>query len=341
MRTVDGSRGEGGGQVLRLSLALSAATGEPVRVRNIRSNRPKPGLKAQHLTGVTAMAALCDATVNGASPGSREVTFRPGPMRGGSYRFDVGTAGSVTLLLQQLLPACAASGKRFTFQLQGGTDVKWSPPWDYLAGVHAPLLARLGVDVRVRLKKRGYYPEGGGRVEVEVSGSGFHGAEFTERGPPREVLVRSHAAHLPERVPREMARAAADVLDSELDAYVATTVDTAHEGPSTGTGVNVVLRTEGSLLGANALGEKGVPAGDVGREAAHALLQEVESGAALDHHQADQLVPYLALEGGAFTARTIEGHAETELAIVEEWLDVDVTTRPTSDGVGVHVTLDP
>ncbi len=341
MLTVDGSRGEGGGQVLRLSLALSAATGEPVRVRNIRGKRPQPGLKPQHLTGVTALAALCDATVNGASPGSREVTFDPEEMRGGSYRFDVGTAGSVTLLLQGLLPACAASGKRFTFQLKGGTDVKWSPPWDYLAGVHAPLLARFGVDVRARLKKRGYYPEGGGRVEVEVSGAGFHGADLADRGAPKEVLVRSHAAHLPERIPREMARACSGMLDGSLDAYVATTVDTSHEGPSTGTGVNAVLRTENSLLAGNALGEKGTPATEVGEDAARALLREVEAGGALDHHQADQLVPYLALEGGSFTTRTLEGHASTELELVEEWLDVEVTTRPMEEGRGVHVTVDP
>lgn len=337
MRVVDGSRGEGGGQVLRTALSLAAAAGEDVRVENVRAGRDEPGLKPQHRACVTALAELFDGETEGATLGSETVVLRPGEPRPGNHHVDVGTAGSVTMLAQALLPACAAAGARFALRLEGGTDVRWSPPWDYLARVHAPLVSRTGVDVRARLKKRGYYPEGGGRVRVEVARGPPEPADWTERGAPREALVMVHSARLPDHVPRRIAEAAVAELEDALDAPVASTVDDAHAGPSTGCGVTCLLRTGGSVLGRSALGEKGTPSEEVGRTAARRLLTEVEAGGAVDVHQADQLVPYVALSGGgALTVREVSSHLETVLGVAGDWFGVEPVTTDRGDHVLVE-----
>lgn len=337
MRTVDGSRGEGGGQILRVALGLAAATGEPVRVEHVRAGRDEPGLKPQHKACVDALAELFDGSTEGARPGSETVVFRPGDPQPGNHHVDVGTAGSVTMLAQALLPACAATGGRFGLRLEGGTDVRWSPPWDYLSRVHAPLVSRTGVDVRARLKRRGYYPEGGGRVRLEVARGPPEPADWTTRGAPREALVLVHSARLPDHVPQRIAQSAVDRLEAGLDVPVAHAVDDAHAGPSTGCGVTCVLRTEGSVLGRSALGEKGTPSEEVGRAAALRLLEEVEGGGAVDVHQADQLVPYLALAGGgAFTVREASSHLETVLGVAGDWFGVEPSVTGRGDRVLVE-----
>ncbi|MCS7099566.1 MAG: RNA 3'-terminal phosphate cyclase, partial [Sulfolobales archaeon] len=168
MLEIDGSFGEGGGQILRTAVALSAITGTDIRVVNIRARRPEPGLKRQHLTGILAAAEMCNAVVEGAQVGSTEVVFKPGSIRGGEYRFDVGTAGSVTLVLQTLLPIAAFADSPVAIEVSGGTDVPWSPPVDYLRYVVKPHLERLGYAFGVELVRRGHYPRGGGLVRVSV-----------------------------------------------------------------------------------------------------------------------------------------------------------------------------
>jgi RNA 3'-phosphate cyclase len=166
---IDGAHGEGGGQLLRTAAALSVVTGRPVRIGQIRAGRDRPGLAPQHLAAVKALAALCGAQVEGLALRWLELTFVPGLVRSGEYEFDVGTAASIALVLQALLPAAIASGEAFSFAIHGGTEVRAAPPMDYLGHVLVPLLAKMGARVSIELVRRGYYPRGGGEVRVAVA----------------------------------------------------------------------------------------------------------------------------------------------------------------------------
>ena len=170
MIEIDGSHGEGGGQILRTSLAFSAVLVEPVRILKIRSGRPNPGLAPQHVTSIEAVAELCNAETEGVFPGSTELAFKPGQLTGGDYAFDVGTAGSISLIIQSCLVPAAVSKSRVTLSVKGGTDVRWSPPIDYMRLVHLPVLSKFGAHSYVELESRGFYPEGGGEVSVRWSG---------------------------------------------------------------------------------------------------------------------------------------------------------------------------
>jgi RNA 3'-terminal phosphate cyclase (ATP) len=172
MLTIDGSRGEGGGQVLRSSLALSLASGTPFRIERIRAGRARPGLMRQHLTALEAAAAVGQATVEGAAIGSREVVFRPGRVRAGEYRFAVGTAGSTTLVLQTVLLPLLLADAPSRLTLEGGTHNPYAPPFDFLAAAFLPLLRRMGARVEARLERAGFYPAGGGRLTVEIGAPG-------------------------------------------------------------------------------------------------------------------------------------------------------------------------
>src|SRR5207245_8328423 len=201
MIEVDGGRGEGGGQLLRMALALSALTDTPVRVARIRAGRPTPGLAAQHVTAINAVAALCEAEVTGVSVGASSIEFRPGKLAAGRFSFDVGTAGSITLVLQALLPVAAAAPGAVRVRLLGGTDVRWSPPIDYFNRVFLPLLRRLGAHADVEVLRRGYYPRGGGIVEAVIERtrlwSALRGSERAEvervRGIVRGLNVSEDA----------------------------------------------------------------------------------------------------------------------------------------------------
>ncbi|MCJ7817515.1 MAG: RNA 3'-terminal phosphate cyclase, partial [Candidatus Thorarchaeota archaeon] len=169
MIEIDGSYGEGGGQILRTSIALAALTMKPVQISKIRAGRPKPGLKKQHLSGIKLTGELVDATIEGLEVGSTEISFTPNQRRSGSFSIDIGTAGSISLILQAVLPPAVLAPDPVTFLIQGGTDVKWSPPVDYLNNVFSPLLSRLGSIVEIEQKKRGHYPRGGGEVLCRVT----------------------------------------------------------------------------------------------------------------------------------------------------------------------------
>ncbi len=337
MLVVDGAMGEGGGQVLRTALALGAATGVPVRVERVRANRPEPGLRPQHRAAVAALAAVCDARVDGIEVGSTVVEFRPGPIVGGDLDLAIGTAGAITLLLQTILPACAASRQSFAFRVAGGTDVPFSPSWDYFAHVHVPLLARLGVEVEATLERRGYFPAGGGSVRVAVGAGGFRRADFVERGPVLRVEGRAHAHALP----RSVVGRGAESLRDRLVAAGLPVRDVAleeHRGPGTGFGLGAWAITAESRLGSDALGRRGLRAEDVAAHAARGLVLEVGSGAAVDEHQADQLPVFMALVGGgALVTRHLSAHARTVLDLLPAFLPVVVSTTPVREGVRVEV----
>lgn len=336
MIEIDGSYGEGGGQVVRTAVALSAVTGEEIKVMNIRKNRPNPGLKQQHLKALETAAKICGARVSGLSPGSSELFFAPVEIKGGKYNIDIGTAGSITLLLQCIMPALPFAKEKVELTIRGGTDVAWSPTIDYLQNVTFRALEQLGYAGSVTLKERGYYPRGGGSVSAVFEPCKLHGFHFqkteenkrvgeklTEEGlkgsqsKKRKIMGISHASNLPDHVPSRQAEAAKSLL---LEAGYASQIDIRScEFLSTGSGITLWT----GYYGGSALGKKGLPAEKVGSRAAEEIIAELKAGAAVDIHLADQLIPYMALAGdSSYTVRELTPHALTNIWVTEQFLDV-------------------
>lgn len=322
---IDGSFGEGGGQILRTTLALSAVLGRPVRIFNIRAKRPRPGLQRQHLVSVRAVAELSSARVEGLRLGSTEIVFRPGPLRGGRFRFDIGTAGSITLVLQAVLPVAAFAPSPVHMEIRGGTDVPWSPPIDYVRFVLRRLLERMGYGFEIVLRRRGHYPKGGGIVEAHVVNPPrrLMSLQAPVRGEIRFVEGLSHAVRLPRHVAERQARAAEEILRA---LGVPVRIETEwyppgrdpHLGP--GSGIVVWALAEHSVLGGDALGAKGKPAEMVGREAAEKLVEDLGTGKALDRHASDMLLTYAALACGesVLGGASLTRHAWTNLHVVKK-----------------------
>ncbi|MDK6027830.1 RNA 3'-terminal phosphate cyclase [Ignisphaera sp. 4213-co] len=324
MIVVDGSFGEGGGQILRTAIGISAALGKPVKIVNIRARRRNPGLQPQHLTAVKALAQIASARVDGAYIGSTQLVFEPRGLRGGEYIFDVGTAGSVTLVLQALAPVLPFLDRETVIELRGGTDVPWSPPIDYIKYVFIPIVKRLGLNIGVDVVRRGHYPRGGGIVRVYAHpAKKLVSVELVERGSVIRVGGKSHCVKLPKHVAERQANAAKEFLaslsipvDIELEFYEPG--KDPHLGP--GSGIVLYAETEKSILGADSLGEKGKPAEVVGREAAEKLLEEIGSGAALDSHMGDMMVSLACLAKGVtkYTTSKLTLHTETVLKIAQD-----------------------
>lgn len=325
MIELDGSEGEGGGQTVRTALSLSALTGQPFHITDIRAGRPDPGLKPQHLAGVRLMQRLCSARVDGDAAGSRELTFAPGRVSGGSYEYDVGTAGSLTLLMQSALPALVASSVETELRLIGGTDVRWSPPVDHHQLVLFPLLRRMGADLQLTVERRGFHPKGGGSVSLRVKGGPLKPLRLEKRGGLVRILGTACAQNLPEKVAERMIASAR----LELPGLVAEKVIT--EGPCPGAGLTLVAEYERTLLGWSALGERGVPAEKVGQEAAGCLRKVMDLGGTLDSRTADQLITYMALARGdsCFTVGKISGHLESQMRLLPRFLPVRFSVTDT------------
>src|SRR4051794_18716560 len=224
MREIDGSYGEGGGQLLRTSVALAAVTGQPVRLYNIRARRSNPGLAPQHLAAVKAVAALSSAEVDGLAVQSREIFFRPGPLQGGRFDFPVGTAGSITLVLQAVLPVAIACMEPSRITISGGTDVRAAPPLDYFRHVLLPLLSHIGVTAKIEVQSRGYYPRAGGKITVHVEPSrALLPLVMVERRKLDGIYGFAHVANLPAHIVDRMAASAL----AELSAFPAPAIDLA------------------------------------------------------------------------------------------------------------------
>jgi RNA 3'-terminal phosphate cyclase (ATP) len=311
MMEIDGSFGEGGGQIVRTAAALSAVTGTPVSIRNIRKGRPKPGLAPQHAQALLALARLCSAHTDGVEPGSSRIAFHPGRVKGGTYRAEIGTAGSVTLLMQCLLPAMLTAEDPVSLEVHGGTDVQWSPTIDYFRYVFLPALRCFGARSRMELRKRGYYPKGQGSVLLKTEPSALRSAHLSGQGKDIEGI--SHCSNLPEHVARRQAESASKVLrEAGLQANIS------HEilkAPSTGSGITLWA----DFKGGSALGSRGLPAETVGEKAAEDLALEMRSAASVDVHLCDQLIPYLAMAGGSYTVREISMHTRTNIWTAEHF----------------------
>jgi len=323
MIEIDGGYGEGGGQILRMSVAMAALTGKSVRIRNIRANRPTPGLKRQHMVAVEAVAKVCDAEVRGLKQGSTTIEFHPGELKGGDFEFDIGTAGSITLVLQACLLPSIFAERETKMVIRGGTDVKWAPPWDYFQNVILPLLKEMGAEVEAYLNTRGYYPAGGGEVEVFVQPCDYlESPSFDKKVEGIEGIV--NIANLPIEIAERIKNSSLEKLrESGLKTEIMI-----EETQALSPGTGIVLWTKGKHLGSDSLGERGKRAEQVGREAAERMMEEINSNADLDVHAVDQLLPYFAIVGEAkFKCRGISRHAETEMWLLKKFMNVDFEVK--------------
>ena len=330
LREIDGSYGEGGGQLLRTAVALSAITGDAIRVRDIRARRTNPGLAPQHMAAVKAVAALCGAEVEGLQVKSTEIVFRPGPLRGEQFDFPVGTAGSVTLVLQAALPVAVASAEATAMRISGGTDVRAAPSLDYFRHVLLPLLGKMGLKARVDVPRRGYYPRGGGEILVDVQPSlPLRPLILDSPGALKEIRGFAHIANLPDHIVQRMAAAAGAEFAGLPQPSIEQAVLGRSEAIGAGGAIVLAATTERTILGASATAERGVPAEQLGLDAGRNLREEVVSGATLDAHAADQMLIYLALAGGEsrFCARAVSSHAATTIWLLEQFLPVGFSVR--------------
>lgn len=321
---LDGSQGEGGGQILRSALTLSMITGRPFRIERIRARRPKPGLLRQHLTAVQAAAAISGATVDGAHPGSQTLQFVPGKIRGGDYRFAIGTAGSCTLVLQTLLPALWFADAPASLLVSGGTHNPAAPPVDFLLRAWLPLLRTMGVDMDVELQRHGFYPAGGGAVLARVRPQGaLQPLCLMERG----ALLGTTAIAVVAGIPGEIARRELDaVARRKPQAQQEIRQLPAGEGP--GNALMLELRHAHCTELFTSFGARGLPSETV----AARLLKHVQtyerSRAAVAEHLADQLVIPLALAGrGRYTSALCSSHLQTNIEVVRRFVDVDLRLR--------------
>jgi len=316
MITIDGSQGEGGGQILRSSLALSMATGTPFRLHSIRAGRPKPGLMRQHLTCVQAAATVSCAQVTGAAVGSREITFVPGTVQAGDYHFPIGTAGGTTLVLQAVLPALMLVDGPSTIAVEGGTHNQNSPPFEFFERALLPLLNAAGGCVRARLERHGFYPAGGGRIVIEVHPSRERRAiDLKQRG--RRVGARAVA--LVSRLNPSIAHREVEVLRDRLGLgqHETEVIDVGNPvGP--GNAACVELRYEHITEVFSAVGEIAKSAERVARDLADEVRDYIAAERPIGPYLADQLmVPLALLAGGRYTTGPLTEHARTNMAIVE------------------------
>ena len=326
MVIIDGSTGEGGGQVLRTSLGLSLVTGRPFRIENIRAGRSKPGLMRQHLTAVRAAAQISDAKVTGDAIGSRELTLGPGPVHPGEYEFAVGTAGSATLVLQTVLPALVVASGPSRLTLKGGTHNPWSPPFDFLAKAFLPLLARMGASVTAKLVRPGFYPAGGGEftVEIEPAAQGRLGPlELMERG---EILSRRGRA-IVARLPDHIAERELKVVERKLG-WTADRLAVERADDSVGPGNIIILEIASEHVTEvfTAFGEKDVRAEAVAGKAIGEARAYLAAGVPVGSHLADQLLVPTAMAGaGRFRTVAPTRHTTTSIEVIRKFMEVAVS----------------
>lgn len=328
MIEIDGSHGEGGGQIVRSSLALSLVTGRAVTINNIRAGRSKPGLMRQHLTAVKAARKISGAKLVGAEIGATRLTIKPGKVEAGEYRFSISTAGSATLVLQTVLPALMIAEGESSLTLEGGTHNPYAPPFDFLKSAYLPLLERIGPAVEATLHRPGFYPAGGGEFHVKIRPTRqLQWLSLLERGELLERRVQAIVANLPAHIAERECDAIAAETNWDRSCFQATSYEHSR-GP--GNVVLIVLRHENVTEVFTGFGEKGkkaeVVAMDVLDQARRYLAHDVPVG----QYLADQLMLPLAISahfgcgGGVYRTASLSGHSQTHLDVIREFLDVRV-----------------
>lgn len=331
--TIDGGAGEGGGQIVRTSLALSLVTGRPVHIERVRAGRKKPGLLRQHLTAVEAALAVGGGRAEGATLGSRELRFEPGAVSPGSHRFAVGTAGSATLVLQTVLPALLLASGPSRLVLEGGTHNPFAPPFDFLHRAFLPLLGRMGPRVDAVLERHGFYPAGGGRFRVSVEPAPrLEPIELLERGAILRKRARALFSSLPHEIAKRELKALATRITLEPDECRPEEIKDA-----TGPGNILILELECERITEVfcGFGQRGVPAERVAQETAEQAREYLAAGVPVGPYLADQLLLPLALAGGgAFRTMPPTRHTLTNAEVIRRFLDVDI--RFTREEGAVH-----
>jgi len=331
MVTIDGSRGEGGGQVLRTSLSLSLLTGQPFRMIRIRAGRPKPGLQRQHLVAVHAAAEVGRAQVSGAELGSHEITFVPGELRAGDYEFHISGAGSTTLVLQTILLPLLHAARPSTVRLTGGTHNPFAPPYEFLDQVFAPLLRRMGAEATMSLRRPGFYPAGGGDISVRVAPCAHLAPiQLLERGPVRRIRAFAYVA----RLPRQIAERELTTLRERfaLGPEHVQLIEVP-ESPGPGNAVSVQIEAQHVTELFTAFGQRGVPAERVAAAVADEAQEYLAAGVPVGRHLADQLLLPLVLAGaGSFRTQPLSKHAQTNCGVIGQFLQVPIKTTCAADG---------
>jgi RNA 3'-terminal phosphate cyclase (ATP) len=322
MLTIDGSSGEGGGQILRTSLALSMVTRKPFRIEKIRAARPKPGLLRQHLTAVKAAASISSATVAGAELGAGAITFTPGSVIPGEYAFAIGTAGSATLVLQTVLPALLTATSPSRLVLEGGTHNPMAPPFDFLVKSFLPLINRMGPTVRAQLERPGFYPAGGGRFNVNITpGSRWQPLGMLERGSIRSIKARAIVANLPRSIAEHEVKLVGRLLSLPDCALLVEEIRSL--GP--GNAVAVEIETEHHTEVFTAFGEMNVRAEGVASKLAQEARGYIASEVPIGKYLADQLLIPMALAGsGRFRTGPLSRHTTTNLEVIRQFLEVHI-----------------
>jgi RNA 3'-terminal phosphate cyclase (ATP) len=325
MIELDGSAG--GGQLLRTALTLSLCTATPFRMRGIRAGRARPGLMRQHLTAVEAAARIGNAHVEGAMPGSQELVFVPGAVQGGDFRFAIGTAGSTTLVAQTVLPVLLRADRISTVKLEGGTHNPMAPPADFLAQAFVPQLARMGANARVDVSRHGFFPAGGGRLELRVEPcAALAPLELTARGDVRRVRATALVSGLPADIGRRELEVAARRLGVKRDGQSLVDVT-----PALGPGNVFLVAVEAEhvtevFVG---FGERGISAETVADRVCREASAWIDADVAVGTHLADQLLLPFALAGaGSFTTLVPSDHARTNAALIEKFLPVEIAFEP-------------
>jgi len=348
---IDGAQGEGGGQILRSSLALALITGRPVTIDNIRAGREKPGLMRQHLTAVNAAVEICGGTATGAAVGSRSLSFEPRPARAGEYRFSVGTAGSATLVLQTVLPALLTAEGPTTLILEGGTHNPWAPPFDFLQKAFIPLINRMGPHVEIELERHGFYPAGGGRFRVQVQPAAkLNGFDLCERGETVTRQCRVLLSSLPAHIGQREAQTIAEKLGWETTRCAVEEVDSS--GP--GNAILVEIGSSHVTEVFTGFGRYGVKAENIAADVVKQVRSYLTAGVPVGPYLADQLILPLGISawqqgsesagatsprGGAFRTLPLSRHSTTHIDLLRQFLGIAVDVERSADNRSCTVRI--
>jgi RNA 3'-terminal phosphate cyclase (ATP) len=331
MLIIDGSIGEGGGQIIRTSLALSLVTGKPFRAVHVRANREKPGLRQQHLTAVNAAAEIGSGNVDGAAVGATEFIFNPGVVNSGDYTFSIGTAGSATLVLQTVLPPLIIASRPSVLRFEGGTHNVHAPPYDFLERTFLPLVSHMGPSILIELGRYGFYPPGGGSFDVFIEPvARLKRLELLKLGEIRNRRARALVVNLPASIAeRELAviKAEMGLSDAELQ------LEISDNAISPGNAVMIEIESEHVTEVFTRIGERGVRAEFIAEKAAGEALRYLESNAPVGEHLADQLlIPFALAGGGSFATGPVSLHTMTNIEVIKKFLDVDIAIAQSTNG---------
>lgn len=340
MIEIDGGYGEGGGQILRNAVAFSVLTNKPIKVINIRKNRQNPGIKAQHYIAIKSIKDIFNAEVQGLEIGSFELIFKPGVIKPGVYKFDVGTAGSITLVFQAIILACTTTKEQITICLCGGTDVKSSPSWDYFENIYIPLIKKMGITVYPQLINRGYYPRGGGEAIIKINPCEklnplklATAEEFTQI--EGKINISNLSDNIATRIKHTIIK---NLLKNNFNASILVDKKTSF---SPGVGATLWIKSKKTILGSTVIGEKSMSSEELGRNVIINLFKEIQSGASLDVHAFDQILPFMVLakKNGKSICKIskLSNHASTSMWLAKKFFDVDFKFTQSEDNISVEI----